>query len=225
MNGDVLGWIDADGLSDLLAEVRRRLDDDPGHDLTHLLRVARWTVRIGGTAVERREAIAAALLHDVVNVPKDSPDRARASELSANLARELLPLHGFTAEATERVAAAVRDHSYSRGAVPESALGRALQDADRLEAVGAIGIFRTVTCGARMGARYTHPDDPWARDRPLDDARFTVDHFFEKLLGLGETMRTPAGRDEAARRIAFMRGFLEQLGHELGEPPPAETRR
>ena len=216
---EALEWIHEDGLDELLAEVRGELDDDPGHDLSHCLRVALWTVRLGGAAVSRREALAAALLHDVVNLPKDSPDRAKASELSAGVARELLPRHGFDADAIERVAAAVRDHSYSRGATPTEPLGRALQDADRLEALGALGIFRTATCGARMGARYFDPDDPWARHRELDDLRYTVDHFFQKLLGLAHTMTTEAGRAEARRRIDFMRAFLDQLGREIGEPP------
>lgn len=218
---EALDWIREDALDALLEEVRGRLDDDPGHDLSHCLRVALWTVRLGGEAVSRREALAAALLHDVVNLPKDSPDRARASELSAGVARELLPRHGFDAPATERVAAAIRDHSYSRGATPTEPLGRALQDADRLEALGALGIFRTATCGGRMGARYFDPDDPWATRRELDDLRYTVDHFFQKLLGLANTMTTDAGRAEARRRIDFMRAFLEQLGREIGEPPPS----
>src|SRR5262245_22939204 len=61
------------GLAALLVEVRGRLGDDPGHDLAHCLRVAFWTVRLGGGAIEPRRAVAAALLHDVVNVPKNSP--------------------------------------------------------------------------------------------------------------------------------------------------------
>ena len=216
MTQDVLHMIEAEGLGDLLADVRARLDGDPGHDLAHFLRVARWTVRIGGAGVDRREALAAALLHDVVNVPKDSPSRARASELCAGVAREVLPRHGFAPGSIDRIADAIRDHSYSRGAIPETRLGRALQDADRLEALGALGIFRTATCGARMGALYVHPDDPWAAQRELDDSRYTVDHFFVKLLGLPATMLTETGRAEAERRTAFMRAFLDQLASELG---------
>jgi uncharacterized protein len=207
------------GLAPLLAAVRERLDDDPGHDLAHCLRVARWTITLGGAEVDPREAIAAALLHDVVNVPKDSPQRAKASELSADVARTLLPAHGFDEAAIDRIAGAIRDHSFSRGAVPETTLGRALQDADRLEALGALGLLRLVSTGARMGSRYLHPEDPWAEARPLDDARYMIDHVFRKLFLLAGTMRTEAGRAEAARRTEFLRAFVRQLGHEIGATP------
>ncbi len=209
-------------LSNLRDRVAARLaaDDDPAHDLAHALRVARVALSIAEVGVEPRNLVAAALLHDAVNVPKDSPERARASQLCADFARGWLPEHGFDAEAVDQIADAIRDHSYSRGATPASALGRALQDADRLEAVGALGLMRCLSTGARMGARYFDPADPWASQRALDDRRYSVDHFFTKLLDLPETMLTEGGRAEGRRRARFLRSFLEQLGSELGEAPP-----
>ena len=138
--------------------------------------------------------------------------------MSAREARRLLPEHGFGPASVERIAEAIEDHSYSRGATPRSALGRALQDADRLEALGALGVFRTISCGTRMGARYFDPADPWANARDLDDRRQTVDHFFAKLLLLADTLHTERGRLEAKRRAAFMEAFLDQLADELGRP-------
>jgi len=210
-------------LSNLAAALRTHLDDDPGHDFHHALRVFAWMRHID-PSLEAREALAAALLHDVVNVAKDSPDRSRASELSAGMARELLPRHGFSADAIERIAAAIRDHSYSRGAVPESALGRALQDSDRLEALGALGLMRCISCGTKMGARYFEPEDPWAEHRPLDDIRFSVDHLFTKLLGLPKTMTTEVGRREAERRVAFLRAFVDELAREIDTPLPSHRQ-
>lgn len=207
-------------LATLLAEARARENGDLTHDTSHLLRVALSALRLGGDAIDAREAIAAALLHDAVNLPKDSPNRSLASEYSAELARARLPGLGFSAEAVERIADAVRDHSFSRGAVPQTALGRALQDADRLEALGAIGLMRCISSGVRMGSAWFDGDDPWARERPLDDAAFSVDHFATKLLKLPATMRTDAGRAEAEQRAAFLWAFLVQLGHELGQAPP-----
>ena len=206
----------------LLEEVRARVGDDPGHDLGHLLRVALWAVRLGGDDVDPTEAATAGLLHDIVNVRKDSPERAKASELCAAEAREMLNRHGFVPDAIERICAAIRDHSYTRGAVPATPLGRALQDADRLEALGAIGVLRAVSCGTRMGSTYFDPDDPWAEDRTLEDRRWMIDHFFVKLLKLAGTMTTEAGRREADWRTEFLRVFLRQLGEELGRPARIE---
>lgn len=224
-SGGLLDRIAADpALAALLAEARARdaaqRPADPAHDAEHLLRVARWTLRLAEPGVDAREAIAAALLHDAVTVPKNSPDRARASELAAESAAARLPALGFAPAAVARVAAAVRDHSFSRGAVPESALGRALQDADRLEALGAIGLLRCVTTGVRLGGEWFHAGDPFAKSREPDDARYSVDHFFTKLLRLPGTMRTEAGREEARRRAALLRTFLLALADELGTPPP-----
>ncbi len=199
-------------------EVCARIGDDPGHDLGHLLRVALWTVRLGGDAVDSAEAVAAGLLHDIVNVPKDSPERSKASERCAEESRGILARYGFAPDAVERICEAIRDHSYTRGAAPSTPIGRALQDADRLEAIGAIGVMRAVSCGTRMGSAFFHPDDPWACDRALDDRSWVVDHFFQKLLRLADTMTTEAGKREAARRTEFLRDFLRQLGDELGVP-------
>ncbi len=203
----------------LLREVRSRVGDDPGHDLGHLLRVARWTVRFGD-GVDAREAAAAGLLHDIVNVPKDSPERSKASERCAAEARGILARNGFAPDAVERICEAIRDHSYSRGAAPTSPLSRALQDADRLEALGAIGVLRTISCGTRMGSSYFHPEDPFLEHREPDDRRWMIDHFFVKLLRLAETMTTEEGRKEARRRTEFLRAFLRQLAEELTPESP-----
>lgn len=215
------------GLSGLYAYAQATMDDDPGHDLAHCLRVALWTVAIGADGrdeVDWREAVAAALLHDIVNVPKDSPDRHRASSICAELAARELPRFGFSPEAIDRIAEAIRDHSFSRGAIPVSPLGRALQDADRLEALGVIGLFRCISTGVRMGARYFHDTDPFASSRPLDDKAYSIDHFAAKLLGLPATMRTERGRVEAERRAEVLRKALTDLAIELGQPITAEAK-
>jgi uncharacterized protein len=228
----LLAFIDADPVLSRLRDeaVSRDVDAaaagavDPTHDLEHALRVARWTARLGGAAVDSREAVMAALLHDAVNLPKDDPDRHRASERSATLAHKRLTALGVPHEAIERIVDAVRDHSFSRGAEPATPLGRALQDADRLEALGAIGLMRVIATGERMNARWLHPGDPWAEQRPLDDRAFSVDHFFTKLLRLPASMRTAAGREEAERRVRLLEAFLTALGDELGVPRPPARR-
>jgi len=220
--GELRAFVAGDGvLRRARAEAQRRMRGEPGHDLDHVTRVALWTVRFGWPlGVAPRLAVAAALLHDLVDVPKNSPDRPRASALCAEAARDVLAEAGLSPEALGDVYEAIRDHSFSRGAKPQRALGWALQDADRLEAVGAIGVLRTAATGGAMGSRLFHPDDPWALGRPLQDDRFVVDHFFRKLLRLPATLNTAAGRAEALRRARRMVGFLRDLGDELGNPPP-----
>lgn len=218
---EALDTIEADPvLTRLRAQVATRLDDDPGHDLEHCLRVAGWAMRCA-PEVPKRDAVAAALLHDVVNVPKDDPRRSQASLLSADVAREMLGRLSFSTADIECIARAVEDHSYSRGATPRSPLGDAIQDADRLEALGALGLMRCISTGTRMGAAYFHAADPFARARTLDDRAYSVDHFFTKLLRLPASFRTPVGRAEAGRRAAFLRATLCQLADELGHAPPS----
>ncbi len=160
-----------------------------------------------------------------MHVPKDHPDRARASERSAEFARTRLAALGFGPAAVEDAVEAIRDHAFSRGATPATALGRALQDADRLDALGAFGLYRVIATGVAMGGALYDADDPWAERRPLDDRAYSVDHFFTKLLRLPATMRTERGRAEALRRADTLRDFLRALGREIGRPVPEEKLR
>mgnify|MGYP001320471988 CR=1 FL=1 len=211
-------------LSRVYEHARRVLPREPGHDLQHALRVARWSVRLHETAGEHEACVAAALLHDWQCFPKDHPDRARSSEHSARLAQDWLLADGWDAASARCIAEAIRTHSFSRGEPPHTELGRALQDADRLEALGALGVMRTVATGVGMGAGFFDEQDPWARNRPWDDRRYTLDHFFVKLLRLPETFHTIRGKAEAQRRVALMLRFVESLGMELGQPMPLELR-
>lgn len=201
-------------------KMREQSPIDPGHDLAHFLRVAFWTIKIGEESIELREAIGAALLHDIVNVPKNSPLRKEASRLCAEEAERVLPSYGFSEAAIARMSEAIRCHSFSRGEIPTTPLAKALQDADRLEALGSIGIMRCISVGTRMNGEFFNSTDPWAKERALDDGRYSIDHFYTKLLKLPQSMTTEAGRAEAQRRADTMRLFLERLGEELGEPAP-----
>ena len=107
---------------------------------------------------------------------------------------------------------------------PETAEARVVQDADRLDALGAVGIARCLMLGATMGRPLYDPDEPFPLRRPPDDAVSSLDHFFTKLLRLAGTMTTAAGRAEAERRTETLRGYLRELasnaaGHSIvGRP-------
>lgn len=205
-------------LEALLTRARNSNTHDSAHDTSHLLRVALWTLKfLPASSPQTDSAIAAALLHDLVNVPKNHPDRARASTLSAEKAEPLLRELGFADTEIAGISSAIRDHSFSAGRKPGSPLGMALQDADRLEALGALGLFRLISTGVKMGAKYFHDEDPWAKNRARDDKAFSLDHFFTKLLTLQDTMNTRAGQEEARRRSLYLENFLTELGTEIGE--------
>jgi uncharacterized protein len=196
-------------------------DDDLAHDRLHVMRVHAWALRLApGAGADPDLAGAAALVHDLVNVPKEAADRHLGGERSADAATPLLLEAGYSPSEVEVITAAVRRSSWSRGLPPEGPLDRVLQDADRLDAIGAIGIARTfataqaMVCRGRRMALY-HETDPLAARRGVDDAAFALDHFPAKLLRLAAGMHLPAAREEAERRAAAMRTFLEQLETEL----------
>ncbi len=220
---DVLALVASDEVLQILwkeLQARDLEEGDSAHDLGHIVRVAMWTVRLVEETVSARLCVIAAILHDAVNLPKNSPKRSSASQMSADYAQERLPSLGLTQDEIDPVVDAILNHSFSRGATPRTRLGKALQDADRLEALGAVGIMRTAAVGGRMGADFADMVDPWAHNRELDDKAHSVDHFFTKLYTLSATMHHEAARAEGRKRMRFMSAFLRQLGEEWGEAPP-----
>ncbi len=190
---------------------------DPGHGPVHLERVVATALRLAAEEGARLEVVLpAAWLHDCVHVAKDSPDRARASRLAAEHAVRYLESAGYPAAALPGIRHAIEAHSFSAGIAPETVEAKVVQDADRLDALGAIGLTRCIAVGAALGRPVYDPGDPFCRARAPDDRGASVDHFYAKLLKLAVTMQTAAGRREAERRTAFLRAFLAQLESEIG---------
>ncbi len=197
-------------------------DADAAHDLAHVQRVVAAATQLAQTEqADLQVVIPAAWLHDCVSLPKNSADRQLASQLAAEKAGDFLQEIGYPAQHLAAIQHAIATHSFSAGIVPRTIEAKVVQDADRLDALGAIGIARCILTGASFHSNLYEPHDPFGAERPRDDKNYMVDHFFMKLFKLQETMQTEAGRTEAARRTAFMHDYLRQLGHELGEPYPA----
>lgn len=204
-------------LAHLVETIRPRYDNgDPGHDFAHVQRVMRAAERIAvAVGADLSVVMPAALLHDVINVPKNHPDRAAASAKAAAEARGILTRAGYGEAEIDRIAVVITEHSYSLGKAPSCIESAVLQDADRLDALGAVGVMRTVSCGAKMGSRYYDEAEPFAKSRALDDKANTLDHFYVKLLKLADGMNTDVAKAEAQRRTAFMRAFLTQVAGEI----------
>ncbi len=195
---------------------------DASHDINHARRVMREALRIGAVegAADETVIIAAAYLHDWVNLPKNHPDRASASRLSAEAARPILTSLGFEVDRIDAACHAILAHSFSASIEPQTVEAKAIQDADRLEAIGAIGLARVFAINGQLGASLFDGEDPFAEHRALDDRRYAIDHFQVKLLRLPETMRTDAGRAIAFERAEVLRSFLRSLAAELGKEMP-----
>ena len=190
---------------------------DAAHDISHLERVWRNAKSIQTEEGGELELLAASvLLHDCVQVPKNSPMRERASRLAAEKARVVLETLQWERPSIEVVAGAIESHSYSSGIVPTSLEGRILQDADRLDAIGLTGIARCFYTAGRMGSGLYDPSDPRGEERPLDDRRFALDHFPKKLLKLADGFQTPAGQRLALDRQRSLQDFYEGMLAEIG---------
>ena len=166
-----------------------------GHDAAHTLRVYRNALLIAGreTGCDMEIVSLAALLHDA------DDHKLFDTENNAN-ARAFLTEQRVDPARIERIIAAINAVSFSRnrGKRPETPEGRIVQDADRLDAIGAVGIARTFAYGGEHG-------------RSLDAS---VQHFHEKLLLLKDEMNTETGREIARERHAYMVRFLEEYGRE-----------
>lgn len=205
----------------LLARLRavareRAVDADPAHDYLHVARVADNAARIAAAeGADHEIAVGAALLHELFNFPKDHPESHRSGEVCAEHAAQVLAREGCAPERAAAICDAIRFHGFSRGVRPASLEARVLQDADRLDAIGAVGVARCFATGSAMRRPFYAERDPLCRAREPDDKRFTVDHFFRKLLALHDGLHTATARAMGAERAAFMKAFLAQFEAEI----------
>ncbi len=189
---------------------------DAAHDVSHIERVVGNAKRLGSREQANLAVVVpAAWLHDIVAVRKDSPDRSRASALAALESSRFLRSIGYPEGLIAPVAHAIEAHSFSAGIAPATLEAKVVQDADRLDALGAIGIARCFATSGAMGGRLYHADDPFGVSHPLDDREYALDHFPLKLLRLADAMQTASGRSEARQRADFLHQFLAQLRTEL----------
>jgi uncharacterized protein len=206
--------------AEIYSEVQRRFAgfDDPAHNWEHVSRVYQLATHIAEQEhADRFIAGTAALLHDIGRLARDTT--RHHAELSEALASELLSAYPITSEQKDAILHAIMAHSYSQGIEPRTVEARVVRDADRLDALGAIGILRwaiTATMRRTPQTRSYQWDDPFAEQRQPDDRLYMLDHFFTKLLKLADSMSTETGRAMARQRTAFMYAYLEELRRELG---------
>lgn len=201
-----------------LEAIARAAAADPAHDFAHVQRVVGNARRIAAAeGADEAVAVPAALLHELFSYPKGHRLSPRSGEVCAERAVEALAAVDWPAEKIPAIAHAIRVHPFSLGIVPDDLESRTLQDADRLDSLGAIGIARLFATCAAMGRPLYAPEDPFCRTREPDDKAYGLDHVYRKLLRIPAVLHTATARAMAEERVAFLRTYLDQLGRELPE--------
>lgn len=189
---------------------------DPAHDYLHIMRVVHTAKQLCQAEQARWEVVMpAAFFHDYINVPKNDPRRPYASKLSGEATIEYLKSVQYPEEYFDDIRHAIEAHSYSAAIKPETLEARIVQDADRLDSLGAIGIARCFAVTTQLSRPFYAEEDPWAEDRELDDKSYGIDHFFLKLFKLVDHLNTPTAKKEGEHRVAFIRTYLDQIKREI----------
>lgn len=195
---------------------------DAAHDLSHFRRVwATATQLAAGEEVDRLVLLTACYFHDIVSLPKNHPERSRSSIMAAEKTLAILQsaFADFPADRYPAVSHAIEAHSFSAAIPPRTLEAKIVQDADRLESLGAIGLARVFTVAGALNTILFDAEDPFADRRALDDRKYALDHFQCKLLRLPETMQTDKGKAMAQHNARFLVEFMAKLSAELqGEP-------
>ena len=170
---------------------------NPSHGFDHVLRVYRLCLEIGiREKADLNVLKIASLLHDIGRALGYEKNHAAKS---AEIAEKYLSSLGLPPEFIERVIEAIKAHSFSSGEIPKSLEAKVLSDADKLDAIGAVGIARCFMYSGEQG-------------RGIDKS---IEHFYEKLLRLKDLMYTETAKKIALKRHKVMLKFLEQLKKEL----------
>ena len=197
-------------------DVKKIIENDSAHDFEHIMRVYKNAKKLcKQEKVNEKLVLCAVLLHDIVSYPKSDKRSKNSSIDSAKKAKIILKRYNFTENEITIISDAIRDHSFSQKKTPKTIEGKILQDADRLDALGAIGIARVFATGGSLKRPFYNIDDPFCKKRNVDDKTWTLDHFFQKLLKLEFLMNTKSGKIEAKKRTRILKEYLKQLKNEI----------
>ena len=200
----------------LQKQIQQIMKSESAHDFNHIMRVYKNAQKLcKKEKVNEKLVLSAVLLHDFVSYPKSDKRSKNSSIESAREATTILKNLDFTPKEIQLVSDAIRDHSFSRGKIPKTLEGKILQDADRLDAIGAIGIARVFAVGGSEKRPFYNNEDPFCKTRTPDDKRWTLDHFYQKLLKLESLMNTKSAKIEAQRRTKVLKNFLSEFKREL----------
>ena len=190
--------------------------NDPAHDFEHIMRVYKNAEKICKTEKSNKKLVLiSVLLHDIIKKSETDKRTKSSSSLSASKSIKILKKLKFSDNDISIVSESIRNHSFTKNNISKSIEGRILQDADRLDAIGAIGIARVFSVSGAKNRQFYEPSDPFSKNRKINDKKWALDHFFKKLLLLENMMNTKTGKAEAKKRTKVLRNFLISLKKEI----------
>jgi uncharacterized protein len=190
---------------------------DPSHDIYHSMRVVKNAEYIVSKENGDLDIIVpAALFHDIICYPKNSGKSKLSSSESADFATKILrEIDNYPKGKISKVHTSIKECSFSKQIIPESLESKILQDADRLEATGAISIMRTFASAGLMKSMLYNYEDPFCNDREPDSLVYALDFFRTRLLKVKDSMHTQTARIMAEKRTRILKEFLVSLEEEL----------
>ena len=185
------------------------------HDFAHTQRVYNLAVKIGKEENADLDIIkAAAILHDIARKKEDDGEVECHAEEGSKMAGEILKESGFPEDKIKGVVHAISVHRYSKGLKPETKEAKIVQDADRLDALGAINIARTFDRGAKRNRAIYNPEIP-INESYSGSSETSINHFYEKILKLEpETFMTKTAQKIAKGRYEYTKNFVERFRKE-----------
>ncbi len=190
---------------------------DKGHGFDHTERVYNLAVRIAESENANLDVVRlSALLHDVARFKEQDGSGICHAEEGAKMAEEILKKEGYGHETIKHVCDCIFAHRFSKGLAPQTKEAAILQDADRLDALGAMIIARVFTRGGSKGRPLYDPEVPPAGKYPSKDSGKTcLNHFKEKALLLKpESFKTAMAREIAKERYDYLVAFIKRFEKE-----------
>ena len=219
---------------------------DPAHDLNHLHRVCKMALRLldakYGTSPESPfdmdmecGVVIASYLHDIFNTPKNEKrpsgehntdayrSALRAKEIMVKKPHDPVLIQYIGSEDNvmiDRIFEAIREHSFTSDITASNFISEVLQDADRLDALGVVGISRIMANSVAMGQKIYHPEDPFATERKLDSTYLFDTWWQTRGMHYHLTFNTPLGKRLGRERTLETFQYFAKFGEEIGHPIP-----
>jgi len=199
--------------NELKKEIQSYFEKGGSHAFDHTQRVFNMAVKLAEAEKADLDIVkASALLHDIARLKEDNNECECHAQEGCKLAKEILEKTGFPKEKIEKVCYAIEVHRHSTGIKPESKEAAIIQDADRLDALGAITIARMFSTGGKLGTPLYNPDIPFGKTYPGYKSDSTIHRFHAKILKITpEMFNTKLAKEIAKDRYKFVEEFLNRF--------------